>query len=98
MQILTGFNTPKYKGDYFILSDPNMISAETRGTELILYVKPGFETGRVNRPEIINRIRQSASQLAGHSVQVRIEEMRITGKPDNDKLDLLGRFSNVTIR
>ncbi len=98
MQILTGFNTPKYKGDYFILSDPNMISAETRGTELILYVKPGFETGRVNRPEIINRIRQSASQLAGYPVQVRIEEMRITGTPDNDKLDLLGRFSNVTIR
>ena len=96
--ILNDFNTPKFKGDYFVLSDPQLIDAEARETELILRVKPGFETGRVNRPEIINRIRQRASELAGRPIQVRIEEMRPTAAPDNDKLDQLGRFSNVTIR
>ena len=97
-QILAEFNTPRYRGQYFVLSNPAMINARTLGTELILSVKPGFETGIVTRSDIINKIRQTASQLSGRPIQVRIEEMQVTAAPDNDKLDQLGRFSNVTIR
>ena len=97
-QILAEFNTPRYRGQYFVLSNPAMINARTLGTELILSVKPGFETGIVTQSDIINKIRQTASQLSGRPIQVRIEEMQVTSAPDNDKLDQLGRFSNVTIR
>jgi hypothetical protein len=97
-QILAEFNTPRYRGQYFVLSNPAMINARTLGTELILSVKPGFETGIVTQSDIINKIRQTASQLSGRPIQVRIEEMQVTAAPDNDKLDQLGRFSNVTIR
>ena len=97
-QILAEFNTQRYRGQYFVLSNPAMINARTLGTELILSVKPGFETGIVTQSDIINKIRQTASQLSGRPIQVRIEEMQVTAAPDNDKLDQLGRFSNVTIR
>ena len=97
-RILEEFNNVRGKAQYVILSDPELIRAESAGTELILHVKPGFETGMVTQPDVINRIRQCATRLAGQPIQVRIEEMKIKTSLNNDKLDQLGRFSNVTIR
>ena len=81
-----------------IMSDPAYVTGAVNGTELILRVVPGFETNMVTQPDIINKIRQSATRLAGHPVQVRIEEKTSRAEIKNDKLDKLGQFSNVTIR
>ena len=96
--ILEEFNSPKTRGEYAVLSDPTLIDARSESSELVLYVRPGFETGMVTRADVINKIRQSASRLAGSPIQVRIEEMRLNVTPDKDKLDFLGKFNNVTIR
>ena len=98
-QVLADFGSnPLLKGAHVIMSDPAYVTGAVNGTELILRVVPGFETNMVTQPDIINKIRQSATRLAGHPVQVRIEEKTSRAEIKNDKLDKLGQFSNVTIR
>ena len=89
---------PLLKAAHVIMSDPAYVTGTVIGTELILRIVPGFETNMVTQPDVINKIRQSATRLAGHPVQVRIEEKISKPEINTDKLDKLGQFSNVTIR
>lgn len=91
-------SNPLMKAAYVVLSDPALVTGGVNGSELILQVIPGFETNMVTQPDVINRIRQSATRIAGQPVQVRIEEKRSRPEVNTDKLDQLGQFSNVTIR
>ena len=86
------------KAAHVILSDPAYVTAVTAGTELVLKVTPGFQTNMVTQADTINKIRQIATRIAGHPIQVRIEEKHEKTEIKNDKLDKLGQFSNVTIR
>ncbi len=89
---------PLMKAEHIILSDPAVVTGISVGAELVLQVTPGFEAGLVTRPDVINRIRQSAARIAGHPIQVRTEDKPAKQEIKIDKLDQLGQFSNVTIR
>gem|GEM_PF-4172218 len=89
---------PLMKAEHIILSDPAVVTGISVGAELVLQVTPGFEAGLVTRPDVINRIRQSAARIAGRPIQVRTEDKPAKQEIKNDKLDQLGQFSNVTIR
>ena len=86
------------KGTYILMQDENMVSASLTGDELVLRIVPGFQGDQIRLPSVVNQIRQSASRLAGRSIQIRLEEKKNGGSFNEDKLDMLGKFSNVTIR
>ena len=86
------------KGTYILMQDEGMVSAALSGDELVLRVAPGFQGDQVRQPSVINQIHQSATRLAGRSIQIRLEEKKAGGSFDENKLDMLGKFSNVTIR
>ena len=96
--VLSDLRSVLLKGTLIVLGDPSMVTGEFAGSELVLKVVPGFQTEMVTQPDIINKIRQSASRIAGSPVQVRVEEKKASVSLNNDKLDKLGQFSNVTIR
>ena len=86
-------------GTYILMTDPGNVTGALVGNELILRVRPGFETAMITTADNINKIRQSACAVTGKAVTVRVEEL--TPKPasvNEDKLAQLGQFGNVTIR
>ena len=97
-QLLPELASQVMKGAYIVLSDPALVTGELVDSELLLWVVPGFETDMVTMPDIINKIRQSASRLAGRPIRVRVEEKTEKSTLNTDKLDVLGQFANVTFR
>ena len=66
--------------------------------ELRLSVSPGFPMNMVNRPDVINLIRMTASKVLGRPLTVRVEEMKAKTSPQLDKLGELEKFGNVFYR
>lgn len=97
-RLLEELRTRIPKGIYVVLADPLLVSGETVNGELILRVLPGFETGVVTTPESINTIRQCALAVTGGPMNVRVEKKTEKSALNTDKLNMLGQFSNVTIR
>ena len=98
LKVLDDLRNKVIKGTYILMQDEGMVSAVLSGDELVLRVAPGFQGDQVKQPSVINQIRQSATRLAGRSIQIRLEEKKAGGSFDENKLDMLGKFSNVTIR
>ena len=98
LEVLDDLRDKVIKGTYILMQDEGMVSAALSGDELVLRVAPGFQGDQVRQPSVINQIRQSATRLAGRSIQIRLEEKKAGGSFDENKLDMLGKFSNVTIR
>lgn len=94
-QVLAAMEGQLPPGTFYQLTDSSQASGTVTDRELILRLNP-FLTAMVNTPETINRFRQAASALAGRPLEVRLEPLE-GGSPS--KLDdLLGKYSNVTIR
>ena len=97
-QVLDDLRDKVIKGTYIVLQDSGMVTAEVIGSTLVLYIVPGFQGNQVRQSSVVNQIRQSASRLAGKSMEIRLEDKTEGASVNEEKLDLLGKFSNVTIR
>ena len=81
-----------------VLIDPTQSIGEIRGSELLLRVVPGFQKNAVNVPEVLQKLRQRLSELCGMPMQIRLEDLLPNAQQEEDKLDSLGKFGNVTIQ
>lgn len=88
-------------GVRIVLGDTAQSRCEIRGSEILMYLIPGFPKNTVNVPDVLNTIRQRISEICGIPMQIRLNDLLPDGGAEEaglDKLDLLGKFGNVTIQ
>jgi DNA polymerase-3 subunit gamma/tau len=77
------------------LDDEKSIRAHMEGAMLRLEVMPGFLFGRVNRPEVLDKISAEASALAGREIRATATELADTPAAPRRSLDELKGFKEV---
>ena len=108
-EILSGLRTKLPVGIFAMLSDPAKTAAKLSDGELTLRVEPGFAMNNISRPDVTARIADTARELLGREIAVRVTEMgRDTNAPGTDaspaaslradKLDELKKFGIVKFK
>ena len=108
-EILSGLRTKLPVGIFAMLSDPAKTAAKLSDGELTLRVEPGFAMNNISRPDVTARIADTARELLGREIAVRVTEMgRDTNAPGTDaspaaslradKLDELKKFEIVKFK
>ena len=77
------------------LDDDKSIRASLENNMLKLEVVPGFLFGRVNRPELLTRIGDAASKLAGREIRAAVSELTEASAAPRRSLDELRGFKEV---
>ena len=77
------------------LDDDRSIRASLENNMLKLEVVPGFLFGRVNRPELLTRIGDAASKLAGREIRAAVSELTEASAAPRRSLDELRGFKEV---
>jgi DNA polymerase-3 subunit gamma/tau len=77
------------------LDDDRSIRASLENNMLKLEVVPGFLFGRVNRPELLTRIGDAASKLAGREIRAAVSELTEASAAPRRSLDELKGFKEV---
>ena len=77
------------------LDDDKSIRASLENNMLKLEVVPGFLFGRVNRPELLTRIGDAASKLAGREIRAAVSELTEASAAPRRSLDELKGFKEV---
>ncbi|MCR5576053.1 MAG: DNA polymerase III subunit gamma/tau [Oscillospiraceae bacterium] len=78
-----------------LLDDEKSIRARMEGSVLRLEVLPGFLFGRVNRPEVLDKISAEASALAGREIRAKAAELTDAPAAPRRSLDELKGFKEV---
>ena len=77
------------------LDDEKSIRARLEGGVLKLEVVPGFLYGRVNRPELLKKLGDAVSALAGREIRASAAELTETSDTPRRSLDELKGFKEV---
>ena len=82
-------------GIYNLLGDEYAVRGRVEGDDLVLSIQPGFLMSMINTPDNLSAIQKKSGR------RVRVEELREPerdGGEQNEKLNQLGKFKNVTIK
>ena len=77
------------------LNDPQSVRGRLEGPILRLEVVPGFLYGRFNRPDVLGKLSEAASELAGHEVRAALSELSDDAATSGRSLDELKAFKEV---
>jgi len=80
------------------LDDASSVRTRLEGSTLRLAVTPGFLYMRFNRQEILSKITEAASRMAGKELRVQLEELSDATMPSRRSIEELKGFKEVNYR
>ena len=80
------------------LQDEYQAIGEISGNELTIRAATSFLFNNLNAPDMLEKIRACVNQCAGRPMIVRVEEWKKEAVLQEDKLDKLSQFGNVTFK
>ena len=93
--ILASLRKTMQPGQYNIISNEQMASGELSDDTLTVSVQSAFVKGQLEQPQVMDFIKNSAREVMGRTVIVKVLENKPIQSQNEGKLDSLSRFENV---